>query len=86
MQSDEGNTLGNAESHTVTIPDRHAMKGDNMKAIDKVTKREHAICPVLGGFQVCLIPNVAWEDAKAENIHVFMNKEFYIRFDLKEEI
>lgn len=55
-----------------------------MKAIDKVTKREHAICPVLGGFQVCLVPDMKWEDAKNKNIHVFMNKEFYIRFDLVE--
>lgn len=55
-----------------------------MKAIDKVTKREHAICPVLGGFQVCLVPDMDWEDAEIKNIHVFMNKEFYIRFELVE--
>jgi hypothetical protein len=55
-----------------------------MKAIDKVTKREHSICPVLGGFQVCLIPDMDWESANASYIHVFMNKEFYTRFDLQE--
>ena len=55
-----------------------------MKAVDKVTRREHAICPVLGGFQVCLIPNTEWENAETQYIHVFMNKEFYNRFDLVE--
>lgn len=55
-----------------------------MKATDKVTKRTHAICPVLGGFQVCLIPDMKWEDAEFSHIHVFMNKEFYARFDLEE--
>lgn len=56
-----------------------------MKAIDKTTKREHAICPVLGGFQVCLIPDVKWEDAEIQYMHVFLNKEFYSRFDLDEK-
>lgn len=55
-----------------------------MKAIDKVTKRTHAICPVLGGFQVCLIPDMEWENAEVSDMHVFMNKEFYARFDLVE--
>ncbi len=55
-----------------------------MKAIDRVTKRMHAICPVLGGFQVCLIPNIEWEMANIEDVHVFMNKEFYTRFELVE--
>lgn len=55
-----------------------------MKAIDKVTHRTHAICPVLGGFQVCLIPDMEWEEAEIKYIHVFLNKEFYTRFDLKE--
>lgn len=53
-----------------------------MKAIDKVTKRTHEICPVLGGFQVCLIPDMNWEDAEISHVHVFMNKDFYTRFDL----
>lgn len=55
-----------------------------MKAIDKVTKRVHATCSVLGGFQVCLIPDVEWEDAKFSDIHVFMNEEFESRFDFAE--
>lgn len=53
-----------------------------MKAIDKVTHRTHAICPVLGGFQVCLIPNMEWENAENSYIHAFLNKEFYARFNL----
>lgn len=56
-----------------------------MKAIDKVTHRQHAICSVIGGFQVCLIPDMEWENATASDIHVFMNKEFYTRFDLGKE-
>lgn len=52
-----------------------------MKAIDKVTKRIHAICPVLGGFQVCLIPDMVWEDAELKYIHTFLNEDFYKRFD-----
>jgi hypothetical protein len=53
-----------------------------MKAIDKVTKREHAICSVLGGYQVCLIPDMDWEDAKFSDIHVFLNEQFEDRFEL----
>lgn len=53
-----------------------------MKAIDKVTKREHAICPVLGGYQVCLIPDMDWEDARnSDYVHVFLYKEFHDRFE-----
>lgn len=55
-----------------------------MKAIDKVTKRTHAICPVLGGFQVSLIPELEWENVDVSYLHVFMNKEFYARFDIQE--
>jgi hypothetical protein len=53
-----------------------------MKAIDKVTKREHAICSVLGGYQVCLIPDMSWEDAKDSDIHVFLDGQFAERFEL----
>lgn len=53
-----------------------------MKAIDKVTKREHAICPVLGGYQVCLIPDMDWEDAQIKYIHVFLGEQFADRFEL----
>jgi hypothetical protein len=53
-----------------------------MKAIDKVTKREHAICPVWGGYQVCLIPDMSWEDAQISDIHVFLNEQFEARFEL----
>lgn len=53
-----------------------------MKAIDKVTKREHAICPVLGGYQVCLIPDMAWEDATISDVYVFLNEQFDVRFEL----
>jgi hypothetical protein len=52
-----------------------------MKAIDKVTKREHAICPVLGGYQVCLIPDMDWEDAKFSDVHVFLDEQFADRFE-----
>ena len=55
-----------------------------INAIDKVTHRKHAICPVIGGFQVYLIPDMEWEDAEISYIYVFMNKEFYARFDLVE--
>lgn len=55
-----------------------------MKAIDKITKREHAICPVLGGYQVCLIPDMDWEDATISDIYVFLNGEFNVRFDLSK--
>lgn len=58
------------------------VKEREMKAIDKVTGRNHEICPVLGGFQVCLIPDMAWEDAKISDIHVFMNEDFDARFEL----
>ena len=53
-----------------------------MKAIDKVTRRYHEICPVLGGYQVCLIPDMAWEDAKISDIHVFDKEDFNARFDI----
>lgn len=56
-----------------------------MKAIDKVTKRIHSACPVLCGYQVCLIPGVEWENAETHQIHVFTNEEFYVRFELKGE-
>lgn len=55
-----------------------------MKAVDKVTKRTHAICPVLGGFQVCLIPDIEWEDVEIRYICAFLNNEFYARFELVE--
>ena len=57
-----------------------------MKAIDKVTKRTHAICPVLGGFQVCLVPDMDLENAELSHIHVFLNKDFYTRFDFIIEL
>ena len=53
-----------------------------MKAIDKVTKRQHSICPVLGGYQVCIIPDVEWENANISNICVFSNEQFNERFSL----
>lgn len=53
-----------------------------MKAIDKVTERTHAICPVLGGYQVCLFPDMEWEDASFSDVCVFRNDEFNARFDL----
>lgn len=55
-----------------------------MKAIDKVTRRYHEICPVLGGYQVCLIPDMAWEDAKVRDVHYFTGREFNERFDKVE--
>lgn len=51
-----------------------------MKAMDKVTNREHAICPVLGGYQVCLIPGMDWEDARWPDIYVFNYEQFNDRF------
>jgi hypothetical protein len=53
-----------------------------MKAIDKVTHRHHSICPVLGGYQVCLIPGLDFDDANIEDIHVFLDEDFFARFDL----
>lgn len=53
-----------------------------MKAVDKVTNREHAICPVLCGYQVCLIPGMDWEDAKYPDVYVFTNEQFNDRFEL----
>ena len=53
-----------------------------MRAMDKVTNREHAICPVLGGYQVCLIPGMDWEDARYPDIYVFSNEQFNDRFVL----
>jgi hypothetical protein len=55
-----------------------------MKAIDKVTHRQHTICSVLGGYQVCLIPNMNWEDAGLNDVHVFTNEEFNNRFEIAE--
>lgn len=55
-----------------------------MKAIDKITKRKHAICPVLCGYQVCLIPDMDWEDAKLTDICVFSDEQFYDRFETME--
>ena len=52
-----------------------------MKAIDKVTQRIHAVCPVLGGYQVSLVPDVKWEDTK--EVRVFLDDEFDARFSLK---
>ena len=56
-----------------------------MKAIDKITKRLHTICPVYGGYQVCLIPDMKWDDAEISDIHVFMNSDFEARFEIVEE-
>lgn len=53
-----------------------------MKAIDKVTHRHHSVCPVLCGYQVCLLPDVDFEAAKVEDIYVFMDEDFFNRFDL----
>ena len=53
-----------------------------MKDIDKVTKIEHAICSVFGGYQVCLIPDIDWEDAQIKDIHVFLDEQFADRFEL----
>ncbi len=53
-----------------------------MKAVDKVTKRTHSVCPVLHGFQVCLIPDMEWENAEFSQVHVFLEEEFDLRFDL----
>ena len=55
-----------------------------MKAIDKSTNRQHAICPVLCGYQVCMIPDVEWEDAEYDDVHVFLNEAFYNRFEIAE--
>lgn len=55
-----------------------------MKAIDKVTNREHAICPVLSGYQVCLIPNMKWEDARLSDVYVFTDEQFLDRFELAQ--
>ena len=52
-----------------------------MKAIDKLTKRELAFCPVLGGYQVCLIPDMDWEDAKFSDVHFFLDEQFADRFE-----
>lgn len=53
-----------------------------MKAIDKVTKRIHAICPVFGGYQVCLFPNMEWEFASFSDVCVFTEDRFNAHFDL----
>ena len=53
-----------------------------MRAIDKVTNREHAICPVLGGYQVCLIPGMDWEDARYPDVCFFTYEQFNVRFEL----
>lgn len=53
-----------------------------MKAIDKITNREHAICSVLGGYQVCLIPGMNWEDVSFTDVCVFMNDQFNDRFEI----
>ncbi len=55
-----------------------------MKAIDKVTSREHAICPVCGGYQVCLTPDMDWRDARLADVHVFLDEQFAARFDIAE--
>lgn len=54
-----------------------------MKAVDKITKREHAICPFLGGFQVCLVPDLDWEYVDISYIHAFSKEDFYERFEIK---
>jgi hypothetical protein len=51
-----------------------------MKAIDKITKRNHAYCPVLMGYQVCTTPDVKWEDADVTEICVFTIAQFNERF------
>ena len=53
-----------------------------MYAVDKVTKRIHAICPVFGGYQVCLIPDTSWEEAKINEIYAFLDEQFEARFAL----
>ena len=53
-----------------------------MKVIDKVTKRKHAVCPVLGGYQVCLIPDMEWQDAGFRDVYVFSEDQFNDRFEL----
>lgn len=55
-----------------------------MKAIDKVTNRAHAICPVLCGYQVCLIPGMDWEDARFSDVCFFTSDQFNSRFDLEK--
>lgn len=52
-----------------------------MKVIDKITKRCYSACPVIGGYQVCTTPDVAWEDANISEICVFTDEQFSERFD-----
>lgn len=56
-----------------------------MKAIDKITKRTHSCCTVLGGYQVCVIPDVEWEDAKPSDVCVFTDEQFDQRFDINAD-
>lgn len=52
-----------------------------MNAVDKITRRPHSYCPVLKGYQVCLIPFVEWEDAAIGDTHFFTDEQFKERFE-----
>ena len=56
-----------------------------MTATDKATKRTHAYCPVLLGYQVCLIPEMPWKEATLSNIAYFTDAEFTNRFRKEKE-
>lgn len=49
--------------------------------IDKVTRRKHTACPVLGGYQVCLIPDKDWDNATINDIYTFTDEDFASRFE-----